>query len=309
MAMTSSSIAQDVSSLRAAALLTLKSKAKPRNHPPSQAPFQDDTSSVAPIQRAPPSPVLNYGSDDGMPVDGNESTEGDDGDDGTEGEKEEGEISDDDTGAAAKAPPMLMDIDDQPLPGLNASSINVTDSEDADALTHDGQKSPTTSLAPATSKAPTDTHSNSALSGPAKSSAVVLDDLSTQPVTTSTAAKPIPSTTPSLETGSRPSKPLPVNKQSTPPLTPSVTSKTSVPSTSGPISRIVPPRPPPLHGTDRQETDLIVDTERTKTNRHTPPPVFSRQLNSKPSLLLLDDAHVRPSLSSELSHVFLVTTS
>ncbi|KAF8527572.1 hypothetical protein BU17DRAFT_81778 [Hysterangium stoloniferum] len=121
MASATSSAAPDVSSLRAAALLTLKSKRRPRRAPLAQvrrtSPDRpDDGSSVTATRRGPPSPELNYGSDEGL-ADAEGSTEEDE---PLGGEKEEGEISDDEIAPPKDTVP--MDIDTEPLPGLISPS-------------------------------------------------------------------------------------------------------------------------------------------------------------------------------------------
>ncbi|GJJ13382.1 hypothetical protein Clacol_007635 [Clathrus columnatus] len=117
MASASSFVTQDISSLRAAALLTLKPRSKSRPLPRRTSPeHPDDTSSIASTLRAPPSPELDYGSDDASgdaqktPV--NEEKK--------EGEKEEGEISDDETHRVVKPNLSMADIDNEPLPGLTS---------------------------------------------------------------------------------------------------------------------------------------------------------------------------------------------
>ncbi|KAF8514787.1 hypothetical protein JB92DRAFT_119895 [Gautieria morchelliformis] len=297
------SISQDASSLRAAALLTLKSKTKPRYHPPSRVdrPSPDDASSVASTRRAAQSPELNYGSDDGL-ADAEGSTEED-----GEGEKEEGEISDDEAGAGVKASPMLMDIDNEPLPGLTASSITPRSSEDASGLRHRGHNTPPTSLVPTAPKAvtlSTSVNSDSATSGP-RSSTIVPDHPSITSSAASAAAKPTSHGAPAVEVGSRSSNRSPVTKIPTPPpRTSSSSNKPSLSFTSDATSRFITPRIP-HRDADRRATDPVPNLERSKANRHTSPspPVFSRQVNSKPSLSTLaslDNTHVRPSLSSEL---------
>jgi hypothetical protein len=290
------SISQDASSLRAAALLTLKSKTKPRYHPPSRVdrPSPDVASSVASTRRAAPSPELNYGSDDGLAdAEGSTEEEG-------EGEKEEGEISDDDAGAGAgvKAFSMLMDIDNEPLPGLTVSSIT----PDAGGLRHRIHNSPPASLVPTAPKAvtlSTSVNSNSATSGP-RSSTIVSNNPSIPSIAASTAAKPTSPRAPAVEVESRSS-----NRPPTPPPRTSSSSNThSLAYTSDATSRFITPRMP-HRDADRRVTDPLPNSERSKANRYTSPspPGFSRQVISKPSLstlLSLDNAHVRPSLSSEL---------
>ena len=274
--------------------MTLKSKIKSRYHPPSQP---DDTSSLASTRKAPPSPELNYGSDDRM-ADADESIEGDE---RGEGEKEEGEISEDDTSAAVKTSPTLMDIDDEPLPGLTAPLTNVQDSEDTGALIHRSHKSPPADLVPPVLKTPTlstSDNSNSAISGPGSSSVIVLNRPSTQSALKSVTTGAVSPTNPATEAGSRSSNRSPANNLPTPfPRPSSGASKPSVSFTSDSTSRFIPPRLP-QRDTDRRVTDPVANTERPKAKRYTPPPVFSRQPSSKPSLLPVDNAHVRPSLSS-----------
>lgn len=117
MASASSYTTQDISTLRAAALLTLKSRLKPRRlarHPSLENP--DDTSSIASTRRAAPSPELDYGSDDTPPTDTAVQVD----QEKKAGEKEEGEISDDETQQVTKSSFSMMDIDNEPLPGLNS---------------------------------------------------------------------------------------------------------------------------------------------------------------------------------------------
>lgn len=108
---------QDISSLRAAALLTLKSRLKPRRlvrH--TSLENADDTSSIASTRRAAPSPELDYGSDDIPATDTTVQVD----QEKKAGEKEEGEISDDETQQVTKSSFSMMDIDNEPLPGLNS---------------------------------------------------------------------------------------------------------------------------------------------------------------------------------------------
>ena len=118
-------IFQDISSLRDAALKTLRSRPKAKPPPTQQSGlrpspgYPDDNSSVASTKGAPPSPVLDYGSEDGL-ADAEGSTEEDE---PVEGEKEEGEISEDEAPQPSKPPalPVSMDVDNEPLPGLMSS--------------------------------------------------------------------------------------------------------------------------------------------------------------------------------------------
>ncbi|KIJ53497.1 hypothetical protein M422DRAFT_25373 [Sphaerobolus stellatus SS14] len=127
MTSTTPPLPKDISSLRAAALLTLKSRSKPRQLQVQQPGLRpstdhvDDNSSVASTKRAAPSPELDYGSDDGM-EDAEGSTEEEE---AHGGEKEEGEISEDEAPPAKNlGGPAPMDVDEEPLPGLMSFSMS-----------------------------------------------------------------------------------------------------------------------------------------------------------------------------------------
>ena len=283
------SISQDASSLRAAALLTLKSKTRPRYQLPSHGDRPDDASSVASTRRAAPSPELNYGSEDGIAdVEGSMEEEMD-------GEKEEGEISDDDAGTAVKAS-TLMDVDDGPLPGLTSSSMNVTDVGNTSGLQHRSHKSPPASLHHTVLKPTTlsiSSNFDSAISVSADSSNGGLNQLSMVPTALSTAVQPILSSVPA---SARSLEGSPTTKLPTPP--PRISSVPSQPSSSIPLnltsSRYI--TPPGRRDVDLRESVPTAHTERSRANRHASPPMFSRQITSPP----VDDAHVRPSLNSGL---------
>jgi hypothetical protein len=293
----SPSISQDASSLRAAALLTLKSKAKPRYHLPPRAdrPSPDDASSVASTRRATPSPELDYGSDDGI-ADAEGSTEEDE----VEGEKEEGEISDDDTGAAAKTSPTLMDIDGGPLPGLASSSVGVKPPEDTSGQ-HRNHASPPMTFTPTAPKAVTHSTSVNSNSSVPKVSIVMSGQPSTASGTLPTAVKPISPTAPPLELGSHSSELSRITKLPTPSHTTTGTPPASI--LSDVTSRHIASRPS-QRDVNRHETDAAANFDRSKDSRRASPPVSSQEANTTTSLSIqppLDSAHVRPSLNSELS--------
>lgn len=136
----------DVSSLRAAALLTLRSKSHPRlpiaPGKRTLPDYPDDISSVASTRHVLPSLELDYGSDDGI-EDAGGSTEEE-----NSGEKEEGEISEDE--APPKPPPtsvMAMNIDEEPLPGLMSSIDHRKTDSDFDS-TQSLRKQPSSSTLP-----------------------------------------------------------------------------------------------------------------------------------------------------------------
>lgn len=302
MASASPSISQDASSLRAAALLTLKSKGKPRYHLPSRVdrPSPDDASSVASTRRATPSPDLNYGSDDGI-ADAEGSTEEEE----LEGEKEEGEISDDDAGAAVKLSPQPMDIDDGPLPGLTSSSVGVKGVE-VTGSQYRSHASPPATLAPTAPKAvmhSTSVDTNSAM--PTSEAPIVISDqLSTTPIILTTASKPISSTVPAAGASTRSSDHSPITKLPISPLRASSTASRAPASiSSDPASGHFSSRSR-YRDANRKESDATANLEHSEDIRRASPPVFSQEANTNPSLSILphmDSAHVRPSLNSELS--------
>lgn len=119
MAAASSYTTQDITSLRAAALLTLRSRPKSRRLPRrTSLEKPDDTSSIASTRKAPASPELDYGSDDASENGNNPQIQTEQEEEA--GEKEEGEISDDETRRIAQPSSSGMDIDSEPLSDPNS---------------------------------------------------------------------------------------------------------------------------------------------------------------------------------------------
>ncbi|KAF8585104.1 hypothetical protein K439DRAFT_1081471 [Ramaria rubella] len=276
MASITAPVSQDASSLRAAALLTIRSKARPRyqssgeDRPPQD--HLDDASSVASTRRIAPSPELNYGSDDGL-ADAEGSTEEEE-----EGEKEEGEISDDDV-TPAKTSPITMDVDNEPLPGLASSSSRTWYLEDTSGLQSKNHLR--------TSPVPPSTYPST------KPASRIFEQPHTTTSFTGTLDTTPLSTVPT-GSGDHALNQSPVLKRPASPRNPPASSKSSAPSSHLPnasFSRFLSPQAE----TDRHGSDSAA--EQAKVTGLSSHPSSSRQVTSKFDVPSTDTTLIRPSLN------------